>query len=639
MFLTALLVVYAQVCPAGYRPRVPTLQPFQITSPDGAYLFEVKPTHRYGSGPSMATLSKGGTKEVVWKRELPFTFWQACVNNDGKVGGFAYSKGPMGGDPWTNSSDDNSAGDFLVRLLDRNGTSVFEETSRRGSTFGPFTGSVPPLSPDGLMFNSEDNSMLIRIGSVFRNYSLDRACLESAIIPVVEGFSPNSFYVAQVKVIPKSPLLLLQMRYNKSDEIEGANIAVMDQRGKLIWSVKHENKIRHEDNVVYRGSVRYNLLSVSSITPAATDVTPLPIAECDVYFGNTEERVTYRILRTGPDEDIVWSVTETKRAKWTLPHDDDEAPPVNIPPAESKKLAEFQLSDAGGKPLDEIKSAVLGPSEQIYALHTDGTVHVFNRDGKSLHLCKPGAGQEVETGFGESLTVNEQGDVFVKLNASDAEKPNPWSGHFLHFSPDGTLHEKPAPSFEKDSPEQWFAQPKSKRFVVGRWDKAVLARRDDDQWSHNEAITHRADGHWLEFIDAVCFAPDGTIAIRDRSLGNDSGGFFTPFPLPPSHLPMDTITIFQPDGTPIRTIDFTAGKNLSRIAFDGTRIVAAGGFDVPNPFVYVFKATGEVVGAIRIDGLSEKETPDFQPFIVENGTAILVIEKQSGRCFRFAMPK
>lgn len=615
------------------------MQPFQVTSPDGAYLLEVKPTHRFGSGPCTGTLSKQDTKEIVWKRELPFTFWQACVSNDGKVGGFAYSKGPMGGDPGSISDDENGAGEFLVLILDRNGTAAFEETSRRGSTFGGYTGFVPPLSPDGLLFDSESNRMVIQIGNVFRNYNLDRACLDSAIIPVVEGFPPNAFYVAEAKVIPKSPLLLLQMRYSKSDDVEGASIGVMDQRGKLIWSVNHENKLQVEDNVVYSGSVRYKLLSVSLIAPAAKDVTPLPIAECDVYFGNTEERVSYRISRAGPDEDIVWSVTKTKRATWTLPHDDDQAPPKNIPPAESKKLSDFQLTDAGGEPLDEIKSVVLGPSEQIYALHSDGTVHVFNRDGKSLHLCKPGAGQEVETGFGESLTVNEQGDVFVKLNASDAEKPNPWSGHFLHFSPDGTLHEKPVAPIEKGSHEQWFAQPISKRFVVGRWEKAVIARRDDDRWSPDKSITHRADGHWLESIDAVCFAPDGTIAIRDSSKRNDFGGFSTPFPLPPSHLPMETISIYQPDGTPIRTIDFTVGKNLSKIAFDGTHIVAAAAFDVPNPFVYVFKATGEVIGAIRIDGLSEKETPDFQPFIVVNGTAILLIEKRSGRCFRFTMPK
>jgi len=111
-----LTVVLAGSVHAGYPPYVPTLQPYQAVSPNGIYLFEVKPSHRYGSGPSLAILTKRDAKEIAWKRELPFTFWQACVDNDGTVGGFGYSKGPMGGDPWALDED---AGEFIVRTKGR----------------------------------------------------------------------------------------------------------------------------------------------------------------------------------------------------------------------------------------------------------------------------------------------------------------------------------------------------------------------------------------------------------------------------------------------------------------------------------------------------------------------------------------
>jgi hypothetical protein len=53
----------------------------------------------------------------------------------------------------------------------------------------------------------------------------------------------------------------------------------------------------------------------------------------------------------------------------------------------------------------------------------------------------------------------------------------------------------------------------------------------------------------------------------------------------------------------------------------------------------VFKATGEVVGAIRIEGLAGKENIELVPFIVDHGKAILIIDCASSRVFRYAMPK
>ena len=75
---------------------VPILQPYQVVSPDGTWVLDVKPGNREAAGPGATTLTHTKTGQIAWKRMLPYTFWQCCVNNDGVVGGYAYTKGVMG---------------------------------------------------------------------------------------------------------------------------------------------------------------------------------------------------------------------------------------------------------------------------------------------------------------------------------------------------------------------------------------------------------------------------------------------------------------------------------------------------------------------------------------------------------------
>ncbi len=91
VFLLALVV---QCIPSwgGYPPMVPILQPYQVVSPDGTWVLDVKPGNREASGPAATTLTNVKTGRIAWKRMLPYTFWQCCVNDDGVVGGFAYTK-------------------------------------------------------------------------------------------------------------------------------------------------------------------------------------------------------------------------------------------------------------------------------------------------------------------------------------------------------------------------------------------------------------------------------------------------------------------------------------------------------------------------------------------------------------------
>ena len=168
--------------------------------------------------------------------------------------------------------------------------------------------------------------------------------------------------------------------------------------------------------------------------------------------------------------------------------------------------------------------------------------------------------------------------------------------------------------------------------------QGVGVKSGNEYGNWGEPLTQRADGQWLDYIQDVACAPDGTIAVRDTSVGDTFGGFESTFPRVPSHLPADTITIYESDGDPIRTIDFSRFAGLSEIAFDGKHIAATFIYVPPTPLVYVFTSEGTPVGAIRIAELEKKEHINLRPFIVSGGKAILAIDLTSGMAFRYEMP-
>lgn len=677
--LLALSLISASSLRAGYPPYVPTLQPYQVASPDGTYVLEVKPTSRHGSGPGATTLSNRKTGEVVWKSELPFTFWQACVNDKGIVGGYAYSKGPMGGDPW--SSD---GAEFLVRIFDVKGGIVYEETTRRGATFGGYTGYIPPPSASQLLFNAENDRMILpMLGNSFRSYSLSGGELLSSVSPVSEKYSGSD----GIRFIPGTPLLLLQdhIWYSSSEEETiGSRFCVMDERGDLVWSMDRVSTLPKDEN---RKMPIYRILSIGLAGPSADPFAetpadpfadpsddpfaepdpskqqppapekpaapppPEPVAAFDLYQEDSGERVSYQVLKQESEDEserkISWSVAEVKRVKSAAPAPEEEVgPPKNFPELKSPKLDEFQLLRPDNQPLADPSAFAIGPDDKIHALDSKtGEVLVFDRNGKFHHLCKPGKDHPVETGwYGASLTVDHQGEVFVKLGdrqVTDQEpaKPNPEKGRFLHFAADGAFQGvMPAPTPANDS-QNWYAQPRSGNFIVTDYTPIARLVRRDSYMSQVVSLTHRPDGQWLDFISDVACAPDGTLAVLDSSQGDSSGGFTTFFSRMPSKLPTETINLYQADGTPIRTIAPTAGGKLSDIDFDGANLVGTWTYDPPCPYVFVFKATGEALGKIAIDALIGKKAADPRAFIVGKGAEILVLDCESGRGFRYAMPK
>jgi hypothetical protein len=91
------------------------LQPATYGSPSRVFELTVDPTDRAGLGPSLSRLSRGGTQ--VWARELPFTFQEAVVDDQGTAAGFGY----VGTPPYGRDKE------FFVAIVGADGVVAYEE--------------------------------------------------------------------------------------------------------------------------------------------------------------------------------------------------------------------------------------------------------------------------------------------------------------------------------------------------------------------------------------------------------------------------------------------------------------------------------------------------------------------------------
>ena len=648
VFSFALLVisVLAPSAYAGYPVMVPTLQPYKVSSADGTWLLDVKPTHRYGSGPSSVTLIHQKTGEVAWKQELPFTYWQCCVNNDGHVGGYGYTKGPMGGDPWG-----EEGGDFIVRILDPKGVVEYAETTSRG--MGPMIHiGTPSVSARWLIHDSiSDNMVIVMANDTLRIYSLRSGSLESALPSIKRENSKIYDDLAEIRFIGDPRLMLL--RYSswdssENDETFGSKFVLINFEGHVIWSLDKIQTLPKIENRVYP---KYTIRSTS--TPNEVDPfaplkevpsqpgaapTLISIGDFELFLGDGGEKVTYNLAKNHDENNPTWTVAETAREKHALPAEpnEEEIPAPKFPQISAEKLSGFHLSISNKRNLGELAAVTVSADGKIYALETETrSLHIFDASGKFLQTCKTTDGRMLEAGWhNASLAVTSSGDVLVKQESDSTE------ANYLRFDTKGKLKEEKL-EFSSGYAEQIVARPHPMSFVSHGFGKEIttISFEGHDRNGSFRRLTHRADGQWLDYIGDVACAEDGTIAVRDCSAGDDFAGFETPFSRLPNSLPAETVTIYSAEGEPLRTLDFTAYAALNRIAFGGGHIIATGNFFPSQPRIYVFTDKGLPLGAFDAEIPAKDNQIDLRLFLVSQGKEIVVVDKRSAKVLRYKMPK
>ena len=678
LFISRTLLLLAIVIPcglswAGYPPTVPVFQPYQVTSPDGTWVLDVKPGNHLAAGPATTTLTNTKTGEIAWKRMLPYTFWQCCVNNEGIVAGYAYTKGALG-----ENNENKDAGDFIVSFLDHNGEQIHEEITHRPPSSIGMGYYVPDHWVYRLIYDAgNDRMILLMPDGLFRCYHLFNATLTSAFKPEDKGDASAYGTPDEIRFIPGTRLILLQSNsaWGSSNETTSTScVQLVDDGGRTIWAAS-KHRTYGADKV--GPFPEFRIIDVPPPEVLTGDAGPFaggdPFAEPDpfatpdeqlevagppapstvssfqIYFGDTCEKATFQLLNwSRSDNSPIYQVFESSREKSPLPKQstdyEEPTPPTDFPALAARKVASFQLKRADGSSLTDISSVTLGPGNRIYAVDKERhLIQIFDRDGKFLHVCDAGEEHIIDSSYHDStIAVDYEGNLFTRIAdvvwSTDEKKKDPLAGQFLHFAPDGTLQEKPLASLPSGLSGNIAAQPITNNLIFYDHSSEVAVNNQDTYGSCAATITRRADGLWLENIEDVACAPDGTIAVRDSSLGNSSGGFTTPFPRLPNKLPTETINIYTKNGEPVRTLDFSRFAGLKTIAFDGKHIAATFPWDPPTPFVYLFDAAGIPVGAIRIEELAGKEQVNLRPFLISDGKEILAVDQDSGMIFRYAMP-
>ncbi len=674
LLVLGLLAVLSPISPAGYPPMVPTLQPYRVSSPQGTWQLDVKPCNREGAGPATTTLTNSATGEIAWKRMLPYTFWQCCVNEAGVVGGYAYTKGVMG-----KRDPDQDAGHFVISFLDVGGVSMHEERTHRPPSSVGMGYYVPAHWAHRLLLDANNDRMILLMpDGLFRSHSMRDGTLNAAFIPESQGDASGYEWPDKILFFQGNPLMLLESNsaWGNSTETRSTScIQLIDGAGRTLWATSRHRTYGADKEWPFP---KFRILdpeppvvtdpfaekpSTDQIDPfaesdpfAEEDEVPEPadppspawIATFDAWFGDTEEKATFHILESEDDDQTPsYQVLEVSREKWTLPEErpaeEDPFPPVDFPRVGAKRIASFQLHSADGAPLSGLAAVTLGPESTIHALASDGgLVHIFGSEGKLLRTADPGQEHTIDTShYSACIAVDGKGEFFVRISdgyGDEEDERDSHAGHYLRFSADGKRTTKVLVPPSDEFSGHLVSQPHVDKLIFFGYGNEVAVSNRDPYGSRAATLSHRKDGQWLEHILDVACAPNGLIAVRDSSQGDTSGGFTTPFPRLPNHLPAETITIYEADGDPVRTIDFSRFAGLSRIAFDGKRIAATFPHNPPTPLVYLFDSEGTPLGAIRIEELADQEQVNLQPFIVSEGTEIMAIDKASGRVFRFRMP-
>jgi hypothetical protein len=225
--------------------------------------------------------------------------------------------------------------------------------------------------------------------------------------------------------------------------------------------------------------------------------------------------------------------------------------------------------------LGEIAALTVGVDQTIYAVDDrTGAVHVFDKDGQRLRVLKPAVGDYTGTPYDPSLTVMEDGDVYVARKGTGDE-----SLDFLHYGPDGRRIGVVSLSLDDEVSQDWYAQPGgNSRLIVGYEN----AYRVDGKGAVLRKLERGADGQWLDKPSLTSVASNGGFAIVSggpsaRQLGNADS--------PPAR-----VSLFSAHGDVRETWDAPEGLSFrsGAIAYDSQRLaflVGAGDYEAATAVV------------------------------------------------------
>lgn len=405
--LLALLFLLASGASVADYGLAGDLPPKDYLSPSAEYSLRVDPSSRGGAGPAHYELKRND--QLVWRRELPFTLWDAVVADDGTVGGYGYSDG-------FNGRNFDEVGEFIVALLDVAGKVRLDQRTPRVPSQFLHTMADPRAA--GLFLDVENDRLVVRVRDADINagieswwiYTLSSAEPSIRIRPKDLMLDPAAVrHVIDVRPIPTLPLTLVQWYRMEfagmaSGPRLGTRFTLVNLAGAPVWTLDLADDFTRAGDPASQRRWLEQLReqgSILSTSPAGFEIR-------HVKHGL---RVDYAVSADAAKVEG-WKVTEVTRAR-----DDVSAEPA---PA----LAEGTLLQQSLQPLGtvELRSRAQQPVPSIRRLYD------FDRDDRGrfgfLRQCDCAAGATV-------VIVDRSGGLVREIELPNSPESE---GRVLHLA-------------------------------------------------------------------------------------------------------------------------------------------------------------------------------------------------------------
>ncbi len=325
-FIFALLV-----CAFASESPPPMVNVKSYASASGRWSLEVDPTDLYGRGPARCVLMENGHE--AWSKELPFTFSEAVVADDGTVAGYGYTEGVRG---WAKGGYKAGPGDIRIAILDPSGGFRLDEKIPRHRTLVIHGGPEPTVA--GIMLHEKDDRFTVRVTTSTEKWrvftlSTGKEAGEFATDAAAAGMD-SARYIVNAEPVAGTPLTLVHWWcYDDATSKISGLFTIVTLDGKRVWSLTRPGDYEVPGNEDAEDKLRALVMEKGVILD-----TKQP-GKFEVWFPSEKQRVFFSIARDGDG----WRVAETARRAYTPP--DDKPAEPQIPERALEKLGTFTLDD------------------------------------------------------------------------------------------------------------------------------------------------------------------------------------------------------------------------------------------------------------------------------------------------------
>lgn len=318
--LVSLGLFLALAIPVGAQ-----LQPATYESPSGLWRLHVDPIERSGTSGADYSMTFDGT--AVWEARHPFTLWEACVTDEGRVGGYGY----VGGSGRFAPSPSDARLDVVI-LTPRGEVLLREKLEREWSS----SGGPPDPWPRGVLALPWFDHMILRVEDENRHrlaeswwtYDLEAGARIAEERPRLTPEDETEFgRIVAVRDVPGTPLVLvhgldgsrLRGWASTNDRID-----LLDGARRSVWTLRLPRDPAGDEKDLYAVRRRGALLSTGP-------------GRFELWHVATHEAVSYEVSL---DPGGSWKVHETARRPAEAELDPVLAAPIRPAPPRAIALGE-----------------------------------------------------------------------------------------------------------------------------------------------------------------------------------------------------------------------------------------------------------------------------------------------------------